>query len=353
MPAHARYYPGFGGYTPFYTAVLPQRSNSYYLLAAEIVGGCGVKDYRRNSRGALAVSTHPAGPYVRLRTAVPVFAHNLQTALLPHNAGIVAFLLGNGQEQPGVLPPKDCRAPPAMIAAKQTPVPKCGERGWAGGACNATITVLHAPNIAAALTPVAVTLQLLAGAGIGNFNPAPLVFANGSVALLFNAKNFSNGGCCTCGSWQPCLAFATAPSWRGPFTMLAQRIWPDRASGAACEDPFLWGDAAGVLHLLCHHAQPDPFHNTTDAAGVHAFSPDGGRTWSKPVPAYGYHAELTNGSALDFVRRERPWLVFDQDGSSGAPTHLLNGVSLNNGTGFTWTFVQPIAAGAGVLPFLS
>jgi hypothetical protein len=325
---------------------------SYYLLAAEIIGGCGVKEYRRNSRGTLAVSTAgAAGPYARLRTAVPVFAHNLQTARLPRGAGVVAFLLGHGQREPGLLPPKDCRAPPAPTPAP-TPAPpappappRCGERGWAGGACNATITVLHAPSIAAALAPANVTLRLLAGAGIGNFNPAPLVFANGSVALLFNAKNFSRGGgCCTCASWQPCLAFATAPSWRGPFTMLAPRIWPDRLSGAACEDPFLWGDAAGVLHLLCHHAQPDPFHNTSDAAGVHAFSADGGRTWSKPVPAYGYHAELTNGSALDFVRRERPWLVFD-DGGSGAPTHLLNGVSLNTGTGFTWTFVQPIAPG--------
>jgi hypothetical protein len=145
----------------------------------------------------------------------------------------------------------------------------------------------------------------------------------------------------------------------------------DRSSAAPCEDPMLWeskhssstntnGHAIGapdtsvnisassaqssslsVLHLLCHHNEPQlPGANYTGPAGVHAFSNDGGTTWSKPVPAYGNSAELTNGTTLHFVRRERPWLLFDE--ARRTPTHLLNGVSLNRGDGFSWTFVQPL-----------
>jgi hypothetical protein len=81
---------------------------------------------------------------------------------------------------------------------------------------------------------------------------------------------------------------------------------------------------------------------------------DGGATWSKPVPAYGNMAQLTNGSTLHFVRRERPWLLFakneQHDSSMDSsylpmrPTHLLNGVSDNTGMGFSWTFVHPLLA---------
>ena len=122
--------------------------------------------------------------------------------------------------------------------------------------------------------------------------------------------------------------------------MTAPRVWRDRNSAEACEDPFLWRDLAhGVLHLLCHHNQP----GTTQPAGLHAYSTDGGGSFSKPVPAFGTAVSYTNGTTVDLYRRERPWLVFDRraDGS-GAPTHLLTSALLNKGDGFSWTFVQPL-----------
>ena len=123
----------------------------------------------------------------------------------------------------------------------------------------------------------------------------------------------------------------------GPFTMTAPRVWADRDSAEACEDPFLWRDVAdGILHLLCHHNQP----GTAQPAGLHAYSTDGGASFSKPVPAFGTAVSYTNGTTVNLHRRERPWLVFD--GGSASPTHLLTSALLNAGDDFSWTFVQPL-----------
>ena len=317
------------------------RSNAtgaHYLLASEITNSCGVKEYMTNSQGALAVSVDgAAGPYTRIRTVIPVVAHNLQTLMLP-DGSLVTFILGDGHS---LVPQKDCRSKPAASPLQSVLLPlkpKCGEHNWTGGACTANITVYHAQSIASEFRAITVQVHLLDGAFIINFNPSPYIFPDGRAALLFNAKGST---CCLCDQWTPCLAFATAPSWRGPFTMVQPRIWPDRASGMACEDPYLWADQAEVFHLLCHHNEPQLVDGPyTGPAGIHAYSADGGHTWSKPVAAYGTKAKLTNGTTLSFVRRERPWLLFDGSGSD--PSHLLTGTSLNSGEGFSWTFIQPI-----------
>ena len=63
---------------------------AHYLLAAEITNECPVKQYLTNSRAALAVShMGAAGPYTRLRTAIPVEAHNIQTVELPDGSVVL------------------------------------------------------------------------------------------------------------------------------------------------------------------------------------------------------------------------------------------------------------------------
>jgi hypothetical protein len=203
-------------------------TGSHFLVAAEITNGCGVKNYKTNSRAALAMSTTNSaeGPYIRIRTAIPVEAHNIQTTILPDST-VVAFILGDGHQHPDT-PQVNCTSPslepnpPPSLLTRDPP--KCGDKTWTGGACIANITVFHAQNISAEFKPVVVQIHLLDGVGIENFNPSPHVFSDGRVALLFNAKL---GGCCLCEDrWEPCLAFATAPSWRGPYTMTKPRLWP-------------------------------------------------------------------------------------------------------------------------------
>ena len=82
--------------------------------------------------------------------------------------------------------------------------------------CTANITVFRARNITAAFEPTVVQIHLLAGAGLQNFNPSPIILPDGTAGLLFNAKNDSH--CCNCDAWAPCLAYATAPSIFGAPT---------------------------------------------------------------------------------------------------------------------------------------
>ena len=126
-----------GSWTSTWGGSIRRLGSTHYLLAAEITNGCPVKQYLTNSRAALAVShTGAAGPYTRLRTAIPVEAHNIQQLELP-DGSIVAFTLGSSLRNQGA-PPKDCRRPGLGPRPPSTgppsPAPTCGERGWTGGA---------------------------------------------------------------------------------------------------------------------------------------------------------------------------------------------------------------------------
>ena len=128
-----------GSWTSTWGGSIRRGGGAHYLLAAEITNGCPVKQFATNSRAALAVSrTGAAGPYTRLRTAIPVEAHNIQTVELP-DGSVVAFTLGSseigGAANKGG-PPKDCRhtGPPPPAPPSPAPAPTCGQRGWAGGA---------------------------------------------------------------------------------------------------------------------------------------------------------------------------------------------------------------------------
>ena len=101
-----------GSWTSSWGGSIRRLGSTHYLLAAEITDGCPVKQYTTNSRAALAVSrTDAAGPYTRLRTAIPVEAHNIQTVELA-DGSIVAFTLGSSEVGGAANkggPPKDCR----------------------------------------------------------------------------------------------------------------------------------------------------------------------------------------------------------------------------------------------------
>lgn len=56
-------------------------------------------------------------------------------------------------------------------------------------------------------------------------------------------------------------------------------------------------------------------------AGGHAYSRDG-LNWSQWTRCYNTSVALTDGTTVNFPRRERPKLLFDKDGT---PTHLYNG----------------------------
>ena len=91
----------------------------------------------------------------------------------------------------------------------------------------------------------------------------------------------------------------------------------------------LFLDTRGNFHILTHYFG-------RSGPGGHAFSTDG-RSWKFAGQAYGPHMTYTDGSSIDFGRRERPQVL----SLNGTPSFLFTGVQPKSG--LSYTQVQPIA----------
>ena len=167
-------------------------------------------------------------------------------------------------------------------------------------------------------------------------NPAVAFTPNGSAIMAFKGEGPSKG--CTSGV----TGFATAPHWKGPFTRpfpTSEGSGPQRLGVRACEDPYIWWDRpGGVFRMLSHAclASVNASRGLAAAAGSwatgmggHFFSRDGlswHEAWTDNVTTWAYNStvELTNGSSLNFERRERPQVLLDPQ--SGELQCLYNAV---------------------------
>lgn len=102
----------------------------------------------------------------------------------------------------------------------------------------------------------------------------------------------------------------------------------------ANEDPVLYQDWEGNLHMLTHNQYPcysgDPrFGADVRGCGAHFFSGDSGSTWSfTPHAAYNGTARFANGDSVRY-KRERPKVWLDADDHivavyNGASTDLVD-----------------------------
>ena len=95
--------------------------------------------------------------------------------------------------------------------------------------------------------------------------------------------------------------------------------------------------ASGTYHIICedNRAQVSGHQRW----GVHLVSEDGIRDWHPvdPVVAYTHTVIWDDGSRTTLERRERPQLLFDDQGQI---THLCTAVLYQ---GETWCLVQPVA----------
>lgn len=169
-------------------------------------------------------------------------------------------------------------------------------------------------------------------------NPAAYVHDDNSVTLGYRGYWDNNG-----------VAFAWAPSWRGPFRRLygGSGLFAERPT---LEDPFFFTTARG-FHVLMHYFKPD---NCTDRdvrrcplVGNHAFAAnpprllpgtagaaDGADVEFALAPARGPAAGgyalgpvlFSNGTAARFAHREEPKLLTRWSDSVGGyvPSHLFN-----------------------------
>ncbi|MBE5782222.1 MAG: hypothetical protein E7329_02770 [Clostridiales bacterium] len=127
------------------------------------------------------------------------------------------------------------------------------------------------------------------------------------------------------------MSIARAAGPDAPFETIAFDLFP----GIRVEDPFLFY-RDGHFEMLAEDNQAGLTGHSR--WGAHLRSEDGVR-WEKMNPpiAYDHTLRYGDGSCLQAIRRERPQLLFDENGKAIA---LFNGV-LAQGKN-TWNYIQPI-----------
>jgi hypothetical protein len=280
----------------------------YHLYVAEMVNHCGLCNWIQNSRVIHATSNDLFGPYKFSEQALGVWAHNPQVVVDNSTKPEVYLLFHIGTGEGGN--PVRCGNNDFPSSNEEFNYPEYLASG-----------VLHSassPN--GPWTP-----QNPPGLG-GCNNPAPYVFANGSIVVT-----------CTWNSYK-------AQSWKGPWTRVNFNFHGDAGAGT-WEDPFIWYDYRHNVWKLLSHVYPSG-GNYWDRVAGYGYSPDGSNWTRFPSQPYDHLVALSNGQTLALTTRERPKIFFDKDGVT--PLALFNGVqSLQGGSKFvcgkdwTWTMAQP------------
>jgi len=184
-----------------------------------------------------------------------------------------------------------------------------------------SIYIAWAAAMAGPWSVVKTNVTGLGGLHVSNPSITPLLGGGWGMALRYNLAGEQN-------------AFAVADDFRGPWRVVAN------ISGAKGnnEDPYLWQLASQpeIVHVLYHNG-PHGFHSW-------GFTNGSSRWPASPSGAFAFtlDAELDDGRALAFNRRERPELVLREDGT---PAGLLNGVSYGSGAAQqAFSFLQPVEA---------
>lgn len=162
----------------------------------------------------------------------------------------------------------------------------------------------------------------------GATNPAPFFLPNGTLVLGLNAEG---------------TKVAVVEDWRtGPYTKNPTETMPSIA-GNWYEDPFLWQDAAtGKWRQLVHQYNSTHPGITSGGYGENA----GGAVFAPWVyggladPAFTNNVTYADGSVQGLRRRERPKLLFAEDGRVWLYTAAQS--ALNASRDFSYTLVQEV-----------
>jgi hypothetical protein len=148
-------------------------------------------------------------------------------------------------------------------------------------------------------------------------NPSAFFEPDGSVKLVWRDREL-----------RPMIS--TAESFEGPYQVVNDNIYPP----SRLEDFFLFKQGGRYLILVEDNRSEITGH---ERWGGIISSPDGIHDWQKDAEPVGYDHEIRycDGSVLRVTRRERPWLLIEEEGASYLFTSVYDGVS-------TWNQPVPI-----------
>jgi hypothetical protein len=282
------------------------RDGLWHLFVSEMAANCSLAQWQTNSRCVHAVASTPDGPFARAGVAIAPWCHLPHVTYLPaagEGGGDVWALwhAGSGTSPPARVvacnasgaPPLHAPAPPPALAPAPRPT-------------NGDPNVIHtAPSPYGPWTLSTAPLP-------DCWSPSPLRLHNGTWLAL-------------CG-WTSLWA---APALLGPWRHVLEV--PTGGTPGNYEDPTLWQDPRGNLHVFfhtftmdnglggCKLPNCDPY-----AISGHSFSRDGAVWFSSATQPFSSLVNVSDGSVLAVSTRERPKVVVNPD--SGEPTHLVTAV---------------------------
>ena len=290
----------------------PETPGLWTLLVSEMALGCPLWLFENNSFVARAQSTSgPGGPYTHVGTALPPFAHSVQAIGPTADGFFVLYFIG----APAPAAVIDCAAGgvPSHYVHPNPPSMNVLSVAWARSLAGPWAhRPLFAPNASAPQDAW----------DCAKTNPAPALLANGTVLLAFRSTACAGGGT---GEY---LGLARAAHWNATAYAVAPApvVAPGAGTGSH-EDPFLFEDARGALHIISHNqGKGNVCGRPTQSCGAHLFSGDGGASWAvSATPVYDL-LQLANGSSILPATRQRPQLVLDP---ARRPLWLFNGAALS------------------------
>ncbi|CAK0824076.1 unnamed protein product [Prorocentrum cordatum] len=301
----------------------PHRESLYHMFASRIAGtGCDIRAWSPNSEIVRATSTNPLGPFRVVETVLHSFAHG--PTIHQTSDGYLLFHIGCGRLHGRAL--QNCsRSGEAELMAAEASV-RAKMSSDVQEPCNSDwIAVSHAPSLEGPWNQVGplVDASNWTWFGRGVTNPAPLVYANGSVLLLYRGHRPEK------------LGASLAPRWDGVYHTVGKvPLFQD-----GDEDPFLWQAADGIIHGVTHWMGQS---SGAGGGGRHIWSADG-LAW-RVSNTLAFHTQVTwdDGVVEQVTCRERPQIL--TDASSGLPLVLYNGVQPTGPhlRGSTFTMAQEI-----------
>ncbi|CAH0056969.1 unnamed protein product [Clonostachys solani] len=134
------------------------------------------------------------------------------------------------------------------------------------------------------------------------------------------------------------INIAVAEEFRGPYVKLQEAPIFTEAN----DDPFIWRDKGGHYHMLLHSLELGGGFGEGPKVGRHAFARYfwGPWTFNERTLAFSTEVDWTDGTSTDFFRRERPYLLFSDDGLM-TPQYLITAVK-KYGTNKGYSIVSPL-----------
>lgn len=282
---------------------MPWRDGKYHAIVAFITDHAGIESYGSHMGLAVATASVPEGPYTRPTDHLfgAVYAGNPSAAFDPVERRYVTMHQGCG---PMPHPTLACvHGDPVMAMSGASPFGP-----W----------VEHGPVFNGSAGPFPQWDQWAS-------NGALAIAGDGTAHLMYRSHAYTAGGL----HFGERLGLATAHTWRGPFT----KVRPGPILDEPNEDPFLWIDKrTGHFHAITH-LERVLGRDGGSVGGRHLFSRDGvawhvntSHMWAGPNCPRPCSVPLDNGGTWSLQRRERPFILFDADGST--PRVVFSGVQL-------------------------